>query len=752
LKNCQKGFHIGWILTVCTGQLPPRSSGMKFGAPYNPGDLSEVLESGLLLHRVKPVWIILTVLLPFGVLAQNGDCATALSVCNDVYSVQTSPAGTGAVFEMAPGTCNVAGEFNSAWYVFTAQETGPFGFVLNPNNLMDDYDWSVYNITTNGCAGISSGISPEVSCNSFGLWGGIQGPTGISSAMGGFGNSNGPGDINGPPFNANLQVTAGQVYALVVMNFSATLNGYTLDFTQSQVSIFDDEPPAITSVVSNCSQNQFTVTLSEGCRTSGMTAGNITLTHNGQVFPVTSVSGVSGNLDSQFVINVNGLGALTGDVTIDFNNALTDLCDNELSLQHTFTLPGTISADITTTPSCSGEGGGLTVVADGLGTECYVFTLNGASIPSVSCNTGETGDLAPGTYTVVVNGQLTNCPVSFTATVNDLPVQLDAGGDQVLCDMNTALDADAGAGEFAWLPQNGITFGSPGNPSSSVSADAPGTYELLASLTQSGCTVTDGVSVTFNFPPDLSTAISGVSCFGTCDGGIAIENASGPVQASIGGAPVSGEIISFDNLCADTYDLVVIFSPECTADYEIEVESPPQVVAQFEADPWRTNVNMTEIDLLNTSLNADSVVWTVLHDMTTETADQWTLQLPVAAGAYAVTLTAYGENGCADSFTGTILVEDNFQVFVPNAFSPDGDGINDAFLPRFSYAPERYELLVFNRWGDVIFRTVDPAQAWTGNVHGGEHYGQGGVYLWRMVVKGSEVTEYELEGHVVMIR
>lgn len=700
-----------------------------------------VLSCLFLLVWSVPVW------------SQNGDCNTAVSVCEDVYSIPNSPAGTGNVVEIAPGTCNTSGEFNSSWYVFTAQETGTFGFILNPNNLNDDYDWSLYDITDNGCAGINSGASPEVSCNSFGLFGGVQGPTGISSAEGGTGNSNGPGDINGPPFNQDLNVTAGDVYALVVMNFSATLNGYALDFTESNVGIFDNQPPTVTDVTTNCSQNQFTVSLSESCQTSGMVAGNMSVSFEGQDFPVASVSGVSGNADHDFVINVNGLGGASGDVTLTFTNALVDLCGNPLDLTYTFPLAGTIDAGIVTTASCDGQDGSLIITASGLNGECYTFTLNGAPLAGGGCDSAEATGLSPGTYNIVVNGTVTSCPVSFTAEVTDIPLEVDAGEDIVLCDMNTPLDATFSGGVFNWVPQNNLSFNQDSNPSTVVIADVPGTYTIIAQVSQGNCTIADGVDVTFSIPPALTVEALPANCFGECNGAIELVNASGPVSATIGDGFLDGQEIAFTNLCSGEYVLNVIFGPECAADYDLFVDSPPQVIAAFDANPWVTTVNMTEVELINLSENADSVSWFLFHDpLAVNTEDQWTVDLPELPGVYSIQLTATGENGCTDVFLGNILVEDDFQIFVPSAVTPDFDGINDVFLPRFSYTPERYELVVFNRWGDVIFRTDDPFQAWMLNSRNGEHFIADGVYNWLITAKGKEIEERELSGHVVVIR
>ena len=154
------------------------------------------------------------------------DCNGAIQLCEDVYSEANATSTFGTVFEPT-GACNNGAETSSMWYTFTVTQSGNMGFILDPSDIDADYDWGMFNITDNGCAGIMNGTSPEVSCNSYGLFFG-SGPTGISTANGGTGNSNGPGDLNGPTFNSDLIVTAGQTYALVVMNWSNSSSGYSI--------------------------------------------------------------------------------------------------------------------------------------------------------------------------------------------------------------------------------------------------------------------------------------------------------------------------------------------------------------------------------------------------------------------------------------------------------------------------------------------------------------------------------------------
>ena len=200
---------------------------------------------------------------PFLLVAQTtADCEGAINLCGDFYSEENASFSTGDFTEYT-GVCNAGTEYPSVWYTFTVQEEGLLSFILTPNQVADDYDWAVFDISTGGCAGISAGgTSPEVACNSFGEFGN-NGATGISSAMGGTGTSNGPGNANGPAFNADLPVTAGDTYALVVMNWTQSPYGYTLDFGFSTASLYDGVAPTFADVAVPCDLSELEVELSE---------------------------------------------------------------------------------------------------------------------------------------------------------------------------------------------------------------------------------------------------------------------------------------------------------------------------------------------------------------------------------------------------------------------------------------------------------------------------------------------------------
>jgi len=181
------------------------------------------------------------------------DCLGAIPVCQPVYSTTTSYTGCGNVCPEIhdEGVCPLCmdGEINDVFYIFTVKTSGLLRFTLTPNNSDNDYDWAVFNMTNADCSQLyPNAVSLTVSCNSYGNLG-YNGPTGINTAQSDNTDCNGPGTSNGPPFNKDLNVVAGQTYLINISNWSSSgQSGYTLDFSASTASIFDDVPPAIDSI------------------------------------------------------------------------------------------------------------------------------------------------------------------------------------------------------------------------------------------------------------------------------------------------------------------------------------------------------------------------------------------------------------------------------------------------------------------------------------------------------------------------
>ena len=123
-------------------------------------------------------------------------------------------------------------------------------------------------------------------------------------------------------------------------------------------------------------------------------------------------------------------------------------------------------------------------------------------------------------------------------------------------------------------------------------------------------------------------------------------------------------------------------------------------------------------------------------------------------GWYPVQLTVCNEFGCLDSIYYVLEMNEDFYYYVPNSFSPDGDGVNDVFgVKGWNISEDNFELTIWNRWGEKIYTITDPNEVWMGNYKNGDHYVPDGVYVWQLVVMNKYSLEmYERRGHVTLFR
>jgi len=118
-------------------------------------------------------------------------------------------------------------------------------------------------------------------------------------------------------------------------------------------------------------------------------------------------------------------------------------------------------------------------------------------------------------------------------------------------------------------------------------------------------------------------------------------------------------------------------------------------------------------------------------------------------GDYYAQLTVTNPLGCRDS--AYTLVEGPVMVYIPNAFTPNNDGINDGFQVVISDVVY-YEINIFNRWGEEVYYSNDPDEVWLGNVKGGDYYAPTGLYNYRLRWKGSRTDAEELSGTIELMR
>jgi gliding motility-associated-like protein len=210
-------------------------------------------------------------------------------------------------------------------------------------------------------------------------------------------------------------------------------------------------------------------------------------------------------------------------------------------------------------------------------------------------------------------------------------------------------------------------------------------------------------------------------------------------------------IVNFEYSADILAGLALTFSNGCTFNFSdtISVEVYPAPVADFYYNPDPAlQYEVTEfVDISK----GNPVAWewyTENQFFSTEERPTWVYN---EQGNFAVTQIVINEYGCSDTMVHVVEVIGDFLVFVPNAFTPDGDDYNNDFKPVFqNVKPDNYDFYIFNRWGETIFEGHNLDDSWDGN-YGGDLVPDD-VYVWLIRVTDNKDIEHEYRGHVTMLK
>ena len=174
--------------------------------------------------------------------------------------------------------------------------------------------------------------------------------------------------------------------------------------------------------------------------------------------------------------------------------------------------------------------------------------------------------------------------------------------------------------------------------------------------------------------------------------------------------------------------------------------------AEFTFNPNPPTVRENIVQFFNQSYFAEGYEWQIDTLMESTKANP-IVEFPIVPGSeYLVRLVAASSGGCTDTAYATITIKNETFVYVPNAFTPDGNGINDVFIPvPYNVDENHYTFEVYNRWGQVIFSTNSTTEGWDGTFNGVKV--QHGVYPYRVKYREKDgVYTDELRGHAVIVK
>lgn len=196
--------------------------------------------------------------------------------------------------------------------------------------------------------------------------------------------------------------------------------------------------------------------------------------------------------------------------------------------------------------------------------------------------------------------------------------------------------------------------------------------------------------------------------------------------------------------------LTVTDNNNCSNSITAQVIVNANPIALFSTDPNPTSmlnptVNFTD---LSTS-NIQSWLWD-FSGLGSSNSQNTSYSFP-SSGEYIVTLFISDINGCTDTTNVVVVVNSEFNIYIPNAFTPDGNSRNDVFIPKSStnINEEGYSFSIYNRWGELMFESSSSEIGWNGTFKG--ELVSSGVYVWRLSFKNFDNTIYKRVGHVTLI-
>jgi gliding motility-associated-like protein len=405
-----------------------------------------------------------------------------------------------------------------------------------------------------------------------------------------------------------------------------------------------------------------------------------------------------------------------------------------------------------TDATCFGDcNGSITVTPQG-GNPPFTYTWS----PNVG-NTATVNGLCVGTYTVDV-ADATGCTSQYTYTITQ-PTQLTGTitGNNTICagDQTTITATPAGGtGPYTVSWDNSL----PNGLTQTVSPTATTVY--TATFTDAnGCNIQQSFTVTIAPAPvaavdpiegncapatvvftDASTgATSWQWDFGDVGSPSNTSTQQNPshVYLSAGTYNVT-LIVSNAGGCSDTLVITnaVTISPDPVAGVTVNTS----VVSELSPEVVFTDLSNGGTDCILYFGDGDSLVGCNFGNITHSYP---------SAGIYTATMIVTNADGCADTITITVIVEEETTLYVPNAFTPNASGVNDQF---FAYGTKvnEFELLVFDRWGMLIFQSNDINKGWDGTLKGNPC--QQDVYVWKITYNDQRNKRHRMIGHVSLIR
>ncbi len=599
---------------------------------------------------------------------------------------------------------------NPYWYKIGCFGSGTLGFVITPDNLNDNYNWQLFDITGRNPDDVYTVSGLFVACN----WCPDGGETGASIDGTSTTVCSTPGLLL---FSDMPVIIAGHEYLLMLSNHNGTPNGYQLVITGGSAVISDPLEPQLLTARQSCDGSKLILKLNRGMKCSSLASdGSDFIISGGYSISSASSTGCGGSPVTDSIILtlnsplINGNYILTAQNGSD-GNTLFDICNRSIlpGQQLSFTV-----APLQPTPMDSIQF-----------KSCSPKALKLVFNRPVRCNSIETGGSdfrISGPQPVSITNVTSNCNIvtnTFEITLN-LLVPISTGGAYQLqlvrgSDGNTFID-ECGLE----TPPSSLAF----TVNNAVSADF--TYSVKSSCkTDSLSFFHNGNNGAINWTWDFDNKSS--------------SNLQNPVIIFSDTGRHSIRLLVSNGGCSDSLTKNINLQNKITAAFTAPAGVCP-------GDP---------VQLINKSSgNIDDWQWdfgnAVTSNQSTPPAYQYVINGTTTN--YTVRLVAINSQfNCRDTATHIIKAVNQCYAAIPSAFTPNGDGLNDHLYPLNASKADHMEFKIYNRMGQLVFVSNSISKKWDGKFSGIPQ--DTGLFIWMLSYTHRDTGEkIFLKGTTLLIR
>jgi gliding motility-associated-like protein len=389
----------------------------------------------------------------------------------------------------------------------------------------------------------------------------------------------------------------------------------------------------------------------------------------------------------------------------------------------------------------------------------YVWS-NGTSVLNTTVTTNSLSNLCAGVHNVTVTAGCTQTLVE-TYTISSPGIVAQANvlpGNAICAGQSFTLTTDA-APSYTWVGPNNFSSALQSPMLTNLQLNTSGVYTLNVT-SPNGCVNSATLNLTVIPNPQAVILTNAVS-------------ACPPLCASYSFVPTADVssytwLLPSSNIIANTPTIQTCYSSPGTYTVQLEVKGTngcaskgsyslqvyPKPIADFVFNP--TNPTLNDDDVVTfkdaTGYGAPTQwAWyflTETKNTITKFGNETTYKYS-EAGTYPISLVVTNKFGCIDTVVKSIVVADDYGLFIPNAFTPNSDGVNDTFEPK-GHGIKSYTLVIFDRWGEQVYTTNHFEKGWDGYYKG--VLSKSDVYTWKINCVDIKNKSHELIGSFTLLK